>query len=77
MMHPPRPPAFNHGVTSAIWGIALGAFVWIGLLSVDIMSRVSSLILGIVAGVLIFFFVLLFGEQQPRHAGKRGARRDR
>lgn len=65
-VHPPRPPALNHTVTSALWAIGLGAFIWIGLISVEVVSRLSSLVFGIVGGVLIFFFVLLFGQDEPR-----------
>lgn len=74
-MHPPRPPSLNHGVTSALWGIGLGAFIWIGLISVEIVSRLSSLVFGIVGGVLIFFFVLLFGEDESIAQRRRRAKR--
>ena len=64
-----RPPALNHGVTSALWGIGLGAFIWIGLLSVDVMSRLSALILGLVGGAVIFFLVLRLGQDEPQAPG--------
>lgn len=62
-MHPPRAPALNHTFTSALWGIGLGAFIWVGLLSVEITSRLTSLICGIVGGIMIFFYVVMFGDQ--------------
>lgn len=65
-MHPPRPPALNHTLISAVWAVALGAFVWVGLLSVELTSRLASLIIGIFAGIGIFFFVLIYGDQE-RH----------
>jgi hypothetical protein len=64
-VHPPRPPALNPAVVSALWGIGLGAFIWIGLISVEIVSRLASLVFGIVGGVMIFFFVLLMGAGRP------------
>lgn len=73
-VHPPRPPALNHAVTSALWGIGLGAFIWIGLLSVEVVSRLASLVFGIVGGVMIFFFVLLMGQDEPQ-ARRRKAKR--
>lgn len=75
-MHPPRPPALNHALTSAVWGLALGAFVWIGLLSVELTSRLTSLIIGIFAGIGIFFFVLIYGDQE-RHRREDRERRVR
>ena len=74
-MHPPRPPSFNHGVTSALWGFGLGAFIWIGLISVEIVSRLSCLIFGITGGVLIFFLVLLFGQEESLALRRRKAKR--
>ncbi|HEU4450336.1 MAG TPA: hypothetical protein VFR63_10215 [Gaiellaceae bacterium] len=65
MEFPPRPPAFSPGFQSFLWGLALGAYVWIGLLAIGTASA-TALILGIVAGVLIFFFVRLLGEDKLR-----------
>jgi hypothetical protein len=65
MQFPPRPPAFSPGFTSFLWGLGLGAFVWIGLLSIGV-SGGTAFLFGLVLGVLIFFFVRLFGEDQLR-----------
>ena len=73
-VHPPRPPALNHAVVSALWGIGLGAFIWIGLISVEMVSRLSALVLGIVGGVMIFFFVLLMGQDRPPTRERRTKR---
>jgi hypothetical protein len=62
-VHPPRPPAFSPGFTSFLWGFGLGLFIWIGLLAIGI-SMASALLLGLVGGVLIFFYVRLFGQDQ-------------
>ena len=62
---PPRPPAFSPGFTSFLWGLALGAYVWIGLLAIGVGGG-SAFLFGLVAGVLIFFFVRLRGEDQLR-----------
>ena len=65
MQFPPRPPAFSPGFISFVWGVGLGAFIWIGLLAVGVGSGVAFLF-GVVCGTLIFFFVRLNGEDQLR-----------
>jgi hypothetical protein len=65
MAFPPRPPAFSPGFHALVWGVVLGAYVWIGLLAIGISSG-SAVLFGIVAAVLIFFFVRLCGEDQLR-----------
>lgn len=65
MHFPPRPPAFSPGFTSFLWGLGLGAYVWIGLLAVGVGGG-SAFLFGLVAGVVIFFFVRLRGEDQLR-----------
>jgi len=65
MQFPPRPPAFSPGFTSFLWGLGLGAFVWLGLLAIGV-SNGTAFLFGLLSGVLIFFFVRLFGEDQLR-----------
>jgi hypothetical protein len=65
MDFPPRPPAFSPGFQAFVWGVLLGAYVWIGLLAIGIGAG-SALLFGVVAAVLIFFFVRLRGEDQLR-----------
>jgi membrane associated rhomboid family serine protease len=61
----PRPPAFSPGFQSFLWGAILGGYVWIGLLAIG-SSHGSAFLFGLVAGVLVFFFVRLRGEDQLR-----------
>ena len=65
MAFPPRPPAFSPGFTSLVWGVSLGAFVWLGLLAVGV-SNGTAFVSGIVATVVIFFYVRLFGADPLR-----------
>ena len=58
-----RPPAFSHGFTSFLWGLGLGLFVWIGLLSIGV-SRGTAFLFGVIAAGLIFFFVRLYGSDE-------------
>jgi len=60
-----RMPAFAHGVTSFLWAFFLGLFIWIGGLAVGI-AGAMAFIAGCVGGFLIFLFVRVYGEDEPR-----------
>ena len=60
-----RPPAFSRGFTSFLWGAGLGLFVWIGLLAVGAAGGTAFLV-GFLAALGIFFYVLRFGSDQYR-----------
>ncbi len=62
-MHLPRPPSFDHGFISFLWGVGLGLLIWIGLLAIGI-SQATSFIFGAVAGAGIFLYVRVCGEEQ-------------
>ena len=59
-----RPPAIAHGITSLLWAVFLGLFIWIGGIAVGI-NGAMSFIVGCVAGFLIFLFVRVYGEDDP------------
>ena len=65
MIHPPRPPAFSPGFTSFLWGLGLGIFIWAGLLAVGV-SMGTAFLFALVGGVLIFFYVRLYGDDRLR-----------
>jgi hypothetical protein len=58
-------PAFARGITSFLWALFFGAFIWIGGAAVGI-SSAMSFIAGAVAGFLIFVFVRVYGDDEPR-----------
>jgi hypothetical protein len=60
-----RLPSFPHGVTSFLWAFFLGLFIWIGGIAVGI-SGAIAFIVGCVGGFLIFLFVRVYGEDEPR-----------
>ena len=60
-----RPPAFSHGFTSFLWAFGLGAYVWIGLVAVGV-GVGTALLLGLLAGLGIFFLVLFYGGEEFR-----------
>ena len=64
-MHLPRPPAFDHGVISFLWGLGLGVFIWLGLLAIGV-AQGTAVIFAALAGAAIFLFVRLYGDEEPR-----------
>lgn len=64
-MHLPRPPAFSQGTAAFVWAIALGLYVFLLMLGISIGTGVS-LVVSIVCGIVIFFGVLVFGQDRPR-----------
>jgi hypothetical protein len=60
-----RPPAFDHGVISLLWGLFFGLFVWLGGAFVGYDSAVTFII-GAVVGFLSFLAVRVYGEDEPR-----------
>jgi hypothetical protein len=59
-----RPPSFSGGVTSFIWGLVFGLFLWLGMLAVGV-SGATSFIVGAVAGFGIFLYVRAYGADAP------------
>jgi hypothetical protein len=60
-----RPPSIDHGITSFRWALFFGLFIWIGGAAVGYSSAVTF-IAGCVLGFLIFLFVRIYGEDEPR-----------
>ena len=65
MEFPPRPPAFSPGFQSFLWGLIIGAYIWVGLLAIGT-GAASAFLFGAVGGVLTFFFVRLCGNDPLR-----------
>jgi hypothetical protein len=59
-----RSPSIDHGVQAGLWGIGLGLLIWIGLLAFGV-SGATSVLIGAIAGMAIFLYVRLFGEDRP------------
>ena len=60
-----RPPSIDHGIVSALWGIGLGLYLFLGMLSVGV-DLATTFIVSALAAAAIFFFVRLRGEEQLR-----------
>jgi hypothetical protein len=68
-MHLPRPPAISQGTAAFLWAVILGLFEFLLMLGVDVPLG-TSLIVSIVSGFLIFFAVMLFGQDRIREGGE-------
>jgi hypothetical protein len=60
-----RMPAFSPGFSAFVWGLVLGIYIILGMLAIGI-SKGTSLVTGVLAGFLIFFYVRLTGADQLR-----------
>jgi hypothetical protein len=60
-----RPPSIDRGVTSFLWALVFGVYLWLGMLAVGI-DRATAFILSAVAAFGIFFYVRLYGVDGPR-----------
>ncbi len=58
-----RPPSFSQGFASFLWAFLFGLFIWSGLLAIGVGFGVAIL-LGLVLGTVIFFYVRLFGGDE-------------
>ncbi len=67
-----RLPSIDHGVTSFLWALGLGVFIWAGLLAVGA-GQAFAFIVAALAGFFIFLYVRLYGDEQaPQATRSRG-----
>ena len=64
MIHPPRPPSIDQGVVAFIWALALGVFIYFGLVAIGA-SGGTSIVLALVSFAAIWLVVRLRGEDTP------------
>ncbi len=60
-----RMPSIAHGITSFLWALFFFLLIWIGGVAVGF-SKATTFVVGAVAGFLIFLFVRVFGEDEPK-----------
>lgn len=72
-MHPPRPPSIDQGVIAVVWAVALGVYVYFGLLAVGA-SGATAIVLALVSFAAIWLFVRLRGEDVPVRRRNRRSR---
>ena len=56
-----RPPSIDRGVTSFLWALGLGLFLFFGMLAIAI-DKGTAFILSAVAAGAIFLYVRIYGE---------------
>lgn len=59
-----RQPSIDRGVTSFLWAIGLGLYLWLGMLAVGV-DGATAFILSVLAGCAIFLLVRLYGGDEP------------
>jgi hypothetical protein len=60
-----RMPAWDRGVTSFLWGLGLGLYLWLGMLAIGV-SGATAFIIAALSGAAIFLLVRLYGGDEPR-----------
>ena len=64
MQFPPRAPSIDQGVIALIWAVALGAYIYYGLLAIGA-SGATAIVIALVSFAGIWLFVRLRGEDVP------------
>lgn len=59
-----HPPSIDQGVIALVWGVALGAYVYFGLLAVGA-SGAFAIVISMLAAAAIWLFVRVRGEDRP------------
>ena len=60
-----RPPSIDHGVISFLWSVFFFLLIWFGGMAVCV-SKATAFVVAAVAAFLIFLFVRIYGEEEPR-----------
>jgi hypothetical protein len=66
-------PSFDRGLTSFLWALGFGLFLWLGMLAVDVDGATAFIFAALAAGA-IFLFIRIFGDdavRRPRRANTR------
>lgn len=63
-----RAPSVDKGVSSFLWALFFFLYLWLGSLAIGV-SRGPGFIFSALAGLGIFFFVRILGEDRPRRTG--------
>jgi len=61
-MHVPHPPSIDQGVMALVWAIALGAYIYFGLLAVG-SSGAFAIVIAMVSALGIWLLVRTRGEE--------------
>ncbi len=61
-MHIPHPPSIDEGVMAFVWAIALGAYIYFGLLAIGA-SGAFAIVMSMLAAAGIWLLVRTRGEE--------------
>ncbi len=64
-MEPPRPPAISQGTAAFLWAVGLATMTLLLMLGVSVPLG-TSLVVAAISGFVIFFVVLLLGQDRVR-----------
>jgi hypothetical protein len=64
-VHLPRPPAISQGLAAFLWALLLGVIELLLMLGIGVPLG-TSLIVAVASGFVIFFVVLVFGQDRVR-----------
>jgi len=59
-----RPPSIDQGVIALVWAVALGVYIYFGMLAVGV-SGATAIVISLVSAFGIWLFVRLRGEDVP------------
>jgi hypothetical protein len=68
-----RMPSFDRGLTSALWGVGFGLFLWLGMLAVDV-DGATAFILAALSGGVIYLYIRLYGADEVRSPRRQKSR---
>jgi hypothetical protein len=69
-MHLPRPPSIDRGTSAGLWAIGLGLYIFLGMLAIGV-GLGTTFVVSVVAMGLIFLYVRVYGEEEPRRPLRR------
>jgi hypothetical protein len=69
-MHLPRPPSIDRGTSAGLWAIGLGLYIFLGMLAIGI-GLGTTFIVSLLAIAVIFLYVRVYGEEEPRRPLRR------
>jgi hypothetical protein len=71
-----RLPSFDRGLTSFLWALGFGLFLWLGMLAISVDGATAFILSALAAGA-IFLFVRIFGGDEVRRPQRAGSAQER
>jgi hypothetical protein len=65
-----RMPSFDPGLTSFLWAVGFGLYLWLGMLAIGVNGATAFIFAALSAGA-IFLFVRLYGGDRFRRPSRR------